>query len=421
MKLNKILCIALSTTALATSVQAAELRMTWWGGDSRHEATQAALKACGDKHGHVIEPEFTPWKGHLDLVADYLANETEADIMQINWPWLPLFSPDGEGFADLSDFSDVIDLSNWTPDQLESSTFGGRLNGLPVSTTGRLLMVNKAMFDKAGAAIPSTWAEMIALTPKIKAALGDDAYPFTSSGLDATLIISLAATQKTGKSLIDPDTRTVSWSQGELAEALGFYKSLVENGVIEDWESAETNGAGALNKDPRWANGMIGSSYQWDSTISKISKPLDENQELVPIKAPAVEGATSDGIFRKPSMVFAISTHSDNPEAAAQIVNCLMNEKEGVSALGTTRGLPASKAAKQHLAEAGAISDVIAGANEIVMSSSGPQVHPTVEHPDVKEIFRTFVEAYALGEIDADTAASQIIENINTTLVEIYS
>ena len=65
-------------------------------------------RACGEKHGHSIKPEFTGWSGHFEKVATQIAGGTEADIMQINWPWLPIFSANGDGFADLSQFSDTI-------------------------------------------------------------------------------------------------------------------------------------------------------------------------------------------------------------------------------------------------------------------------------------------------------------------------
>ncbi len=80
-----------------SSAFAADLRMSWWGGDSRHKATQEALKVCGEKHGHTVAPEFTGFDGHLEKVTTQLAGGTEADIMQINWPWLPLFSLTGRG------------------------------------------------------------------------------------------------------------------------------------------------------------------------------------------------------------------------------------------------------------------------------------------------------------------------------------
>ncbi len=421
MKLNKALCIALSTSVFSISAEAAELRMSWWGGDSRNEATQQALEICGDKHGHEIQPEFSGWSDHLDILADHIANETEADIMQVNWPWLPLFSPYGEGFADLNELSHILQLDNWGEDELNSSVFGDRLNGLPASTNGRILVVNKTAYEKAGLEVPTTFEEMAAAAPKFKETHGDEAYLLTTSSNNASLLTWAAAIQTTGKGMIDPETRTVNWTQEELANAILEYKSLVDQGIVESVESAEAGGRGNVYEDPRWAEGKIASSIQWASTIGKASKPVQEGQELVAVKIPMFEGAHGDSIFRKPSMVFAISNHSDDPEAAAQILNCLLNEPEGIAALATTRGIPASNVAKQQLLNDGAISKVLSDAQEMVMTAQEPKLHPVSEHPDLKNILDTTLEAFAKGEIDAGTAAGQIIEKMNSALSEIYS
>src|SRR5690606_3327660 len=117
------------TTALS-SAQAADLRVSWWGGDARHEATQEALQICGEKYGHTISPEFTGFDGHLERLTTQLAGGTEPDLMQVNWPWLPLFSSDGTGLADLNDYADIIDLSQWSDSLLATGTRNGHLNGL---------------------------------------------------------------------------------------------------------------------------------------------------------------------------------------------------------------------------------------------------------------------------------------------------
>ena len=407
---------ALACTALTGTAGAADLRMSWWGGDSRHLATQEALKTCGEKHGHTIQPEFTGWSGHLEKVTTQIAGGTEADIMQINWPWLPLFSLDGEGFADLRQFSDTIDLSQWTDAQLDAATMNGKLNGLPLSTTGRVFMFNKTTFEKAGLDVPQTWDDLIAAAPVLKEQLGENYYPYDAATLNAILTVSLIATQETGKDLIDPATNTVAWTEAELADAIGFYQNLVDQGVIRSWRDAAAEGNVALHENPRWASGEIAGSYEWDSTYFKYSDPLEEGQELVPVRLLTVEGAKTAGVYRKPSMVFSISKNSENQQAAAEILNCLLNEEEGITALGDTRGLPASNVAAQTLADAGLIDATLVDANRIVMDSEGPTVSPFNEHPEVRSVFQDNLELFAYGEISAEEAASEIITGINDAL-----
>lgn len=414
-----ILGTVLATTALVSVGQAAELRMSWWGGDSRHVATQEALKVCGVKHGHTINPEYTGWSGHYEKLTTQIAGGTEADIMQVNWPWLSIYSADGNGLANLAELADIIDLSNWDGDQLQAGTMNGKLNGLPISTTGRLFAFNKTTWEKAGLDLPKTWDDLLAAGPVFKEKLGDDYYPFEASRLDAALIVTLYGTQATGKALINPETSKFDWSKEDLVRAIEFYQTLVDNHVLMPWKDVAAVGNIALHENPNWASGKIGGTYQWDSTYFKISDPMEDGQELTYVDLLSQEGQKTPGIYRKASMVFSISKNSPNKEAAAQIVNCLLNEEEGVAALGATRGLPGSTAARSQLLSAGAVEQVQIAAQARVINAEGPAIHPMMEFPDVRSALQDNLELFAYGEVDAATAADEMIYAIEEALEDL--
>ncbi len=415
------LCLALGTTALAAPAMAEDLRMSWWGGDSRHAATQAGLEACGAKHGHTINPEFTGWSGHFEKLTTQIAGGTEADIMQVNWPWLSFYSSDGTGLADLNELSDIIDLSNWDDAQIDAGSMNGKLNGLPISTTGRLFVFNKTTYDKAGVPLPSSWEDLIAAGPVFKEKLGPDYYPFEAAGLDAALIVTLYGTQATGKPIIDPATSTLAWSQEELANAISMYGRLVESGAIESWPERAANGNTPLHENPEWSQGMIAGTYQWDSTYFKISDPLVEGQELVYADLLTQDGMQTPGIYRKASMVFSISANSEKKEAAAQIVNCLLNEPEGVAALGSTRGVPASMTAREQLLSADAIKPIQIEAQAKVINAEGPAIHPMMEFPSVRSAMADNLELFAYGELTAEEAAAEMALAIEEALEDVKS
>jgi oligogalacturonide transport system substrate-binding protein len=125
-------------------------------------------------------------------------------------------------------------------------------------------------------------------------------------------------------------------------------------------------------------------------------------------------GGKTEGVFRKPSMVFSISKNSKNPEAAAQITNCLLNEPEGIDILGTSRGIPASKAAMARLSNAG--EPEVRAANAIVMASEGPTISPFDENPVIRGIIIDTLEEYAYEQINSTEAAEQIIDGVNDAL-----
>lgn len=404
--------ITLSLTSMAT---AADLRMSWWGGESRHVATQKALEACGAKHGHSVKGEFTGFDGYLEKLTTQMAGRTEADIVQVNWPWLPLFSKNGDGFADLRSLQ-PLDLSNWTDAELESGSMNDVLQGIPVSTTGRVFFFNTTTFEKAGVAIPTTWDELLTATKAVKEKLGNGHYTFNAVKETAQLVTTMVVVQKTGKDMVDAEANRLAWTPEELAEGIDFLGMLVAEGVMRSQKEEAADGNVNLFEKPEWADGRIAGSYEWDSTFEKYSAPLKEGQVLKPFPLLKVEGAVTDGIYRKPSMVFSISKHSKNPDAAAEILNCLLNEPEGIDALGTTRGIPGSKAASARLGNEGDAE--VREANAIVMASSGPTVSPFNENPEIRGIFLDTLEEYAYGQLDAQQAAEQIIDGVNDVLAE---
>ncbi|HWL56372.1 MAG TPA: ABC transporter substrate-binding protein [Paracoccus sp. (in: a-proteobacteria)] len=419
MKLDR-LAAALTGTALITmmTLQAAtaeELRMSWWGGESRHVATQKALEACGVKHGHTIKGEFTGFDGYLEKLTTQMAGGTEADIVQVNWPWLPLFSRDGTGFADLGKLPG-LDLTQWSEADLASGSVDGILQGISVSTTGRAFFFNETTFQKAGIAIPTSWPELEAATAQLKEKLGPDYYTFNAVKETAQLLVTLAVVQKTGKDMVDPATNRVAWTPEDLTAGIAFLGHLVEIGALRSQKEEASDGNVNLFEKPAWAAGRIAGSYEWDSTFSKYADPLEEGQVLKPVPMLHVEGAVTDGVYRKPSMLLSVSKNSKHPEAAAQILNCLLNEPEGIDALGTSRGLPSSKIAAERLAGQG--EPEVRLANEIVVAASGPTVSPFNEHPEIRGIFIDTLEEYAYGQLTAEDAAEQMIDGINDVLAE---
>ena len=407
--------VAYGALALGATAQGAELRMAWWGGESRHVATQKAIAACGEKYGHTVKGEFTGFDGYLEKLTTQMAGKTEADIIQVNWPWLPLFSKNGDGFADLRKLK-AVDLSNWSEADLSAGSMNGVLQGLSVSTTGRVFFFNATTFEKAGVAIPKSWDEFFAATATIKEKLGKDYYTFNAVKETAQLLTTLAVVQKTGKDLVDPATNRVAWTPEELTEGISFLGKLVETGAIRSQKEEAADGNVNLFEKPAWADGKIAGSYEWDSTYSKYADPLKDGQLLKPVAMLRFPDAVTEGVYRKPSMVFSISKNSKDPEAAAQIVNCLLNEPEGIDALGTSRGLPASKAAAARLGDKG--EPEVRAANAIVVAASGPAVSPFNEHPEVRAAFIDTLEEYAYGQLKADEAAAQIIDTVNDVLAE---
>ena len=70
--------------------------------------------------------------------------------MQVNWNWLYQYSPTGEKFVDLREYSDIIDLSQWSDAAKNACIVADSLQAVPISMTGRIFYWNMNTFKQAG-------------------------------------------------------------------------------------------------------------------------------------------------------------------------------------------------------------------------------------------------------------------------------
>ncbi len=394
------------------------LRFNWWGGDDRHTATLAAIDAFKAKYPNIsIEAEYGGWDGHAEKITTQMTGGTAADILQVNYDWLLKFSPDGTGFYNLESLGDYLDLSTFNENVLAFGRRKGILNAIPVSTTGRSTYYNKTTFDKVGVAIPKTWDELLASGSAFAA---QGLYPFdldTGAGFPGWYMSVVYMQQKTGRLFINEDG-TLGFTQEDVKEALDFYKSLEDAKVIRTQEE-RSNEAGTtpLYQTPSWLDGKVAGVLEWSSSIGKYEKALEEKgQELVLGDLLMMDDAKSTGWFMKPSLLFAINKDTKYPAHAATFLNYLLNDSEAAQILGTTRGIPASSAAKEALASTGELDGVafegttqIENCDPIIMSIY-------MENSEMKEAYKTAVEHVSYGTKSTEEAAAEMFEEMTDIL-----
>ena len=137
--------------SLALSDGPVNLSISWWGGDARQAAYEAACKAFTEKYPNItVECTYGPWNGWEEAQSTALAAGTAADVMQVNWNWLFQYSGKGQSFVNLNDYSDVLDLTQFPSSALDACTVANSLQAVPVAMAGRIYYWNMATFKKAG-------------------------------------------------------------------------------------------------------------------------------------------------------------------------------------------------------------------------------------------------------------------------------
>ena len=402
-----VLC-ACSASALAA--ETVDLRMSWWGGNGRHQVTLKALEAFHQQYPDInVKAEYTGWDGHTSRLTTQLAGGTEPDVMQTNWNWLALFSKDGNGFYDLNKVKDEIGLDQFTAKDLQPVTVKGKLNGIPVAMTARIFYYNDQTWKKAGISYPKNWDELISAGKTFESKLGKPYYPVAPESLGVLALLNSYMVQKYNIPAIDQQSKKFTYSDAQWVEFFQLYKTLIDNHVIPDMKYYASFGKGNMYEMKPWIEGEWGGVYMWNTAVTKYSDNLKPPAKLELGDYPMLPGATDAGLFMKPSMMLSIGKTTQHPEAAAKLINFLLNSKEGVTLLGLERGVPLSKSAVATLTAAGVINDKdpsVAGIKQALALPTTLSVSPYLEDPQLVQEFDSALQSIDYGKKTVAEAAT---------------
>lgn len=366
------------------------LTISWWGGDSRHEAYQAALAAVEEKYSNIKIAEnthYAAWSGWEDLMSTAFYAGNAEDICQVNWNWLSNYSGDGSKFVDLNLYSDIIDLSQFSESALEACTVADELQCIPVSLTGRIFYWNMNTFKEAGLEnYPTTFEELIEAGKTFQEKLGDDYYPLVLGEYDRMILMTFYLESNYGKAWVE--NNELQYTVEEIAEGLKFIQALEDNHVtpsIPDMNAAGIDASNSIDKSEKWINGYYAGLFEWDSAATKYCGALPaDQQEGFTVGDEIKFGDKANGGFYKVSMGLAITESCEDPVAAATVINFLLNDPEGAALLGTQLGIPNSAAGLAACEAAGSVNETVKEANQKVLEFVDFNLDSQFECADLK-------------------------------------
>ena len=398
-----------------------ELKFSWWGGDSRHEATEKAVAAFMAKYPNItVTTEYGAWSGWEEKQALNIMGGNAADVMQINWNWIESYSGNGTNFANLEDYSDVLDLTQFPSDSLELCKADGKLMAVPVALTGRLFYWNKTTFDEVGVAVPTDEASLFAAGEAFKA-FNEDYYPLALGEYDRMIFLVYYLESVYGKPWVQDNQ--IQYTAEEITQGMEFIKKLEDGHVIPTLAVINGDMADSLDKSAKWIDGKYAGILEWDSSASKFEQAIKEStnkpgQEFV--IGEFIKFGDHDGGFTKISMGLAVAATSAHPKEAAMLINFLLNDPEGVEICSTERGIPCSAAAVTVLNEKDLGNALVKEANAKVLNFSKFPLDTKFEHNDLKAnpdgVYYKVFGKFSAGESDAAKAAEDLMKGINECL-----
>ena len=409
------------TSADGASGEPVNIRISWWGGDSRHSATEEAVNAFMAKYPNIkVETEYGAWTGWEEKQSLGILSGECADVIQIGSNWVTDYSRGGESYLDLNQYSDILDLTQFPEDKLKANEVNGKLMAVPISLTGRLFYWNKTTFDEIGCDIPTDEASLLAAGAAF-GAYDKDYYPLALGEYDRAIFMVYYLESKYGKDwMVDGK---LNYTETEIKEGLDYMNKLESEHVIPSIATINGDMADSLDKNAKWIDGKYAGLMEWDSGVSKVKAALEGSvnkpgQEFVIgefLKLGDYQGGST-----KVSMDFAVKASTEHPKEAAMLVNFLLNDPEGVEICSTERGVPCSATAIKILNEKGIGDEMTKEANAKVLDTCKFTQDPQFDNSELKAnpdglYYKVFGKLSA-KEITAEEGAKTLFDGITEVL-----
>lgn len=384
------------------------LTMSWWGDDARTEAYRQAVQTFEAKLQYIT----------VETTCGAAADEDQtADVMQVDWTWL---GQNADRFVDLNDYSDVIDLEQFSQSALDACTVDGALLAVPMSVTGRIFYWNTRTFEQAGIDAPKTYEELLAAGSTFRDVLGEEYYPLA---LDEAARMNLMVSyleSTTGKAWVADGK--LQYSADEIQTGLEFLQTQEENHVMPTLaaqQAAGLQGSTTLDKTPMWQNGQYAGTFAWDADAETYRSALKDASGFL-VGDEIAFGGQANGGFSTVYLALAISSSCQNPKEAAIFVNFLLNENMGASIMGSACGLPDSADGRAAATAAGLVNPLVVEANNRMMAFVDFPLDPTFETPALAAVpdglYAAVLTACSNGELTPAQAAARLAEGITAVL-----
>ncbi|MGX7418252.1 ABC transporter substrate-binding protein [Carnobacterium gallinarum] len=333
-----------------------ELRISWWGGDSRNEAVQAAIKEFEKENPEIkVKAEFGGYGGYQEKMTTQLSGGTAPDVIRLDSMWMNQYQ---NNLLDLNDVAKEIGLDNFDKKTLTPVSEKGKVLGIPLSTNYRGLYYNKTVLDQYGIEKPASWEDLYAMREK----LPEDMYPlwagFSQKGVTPVFFFALMA-QQTGKPIADENNKLI-YTEKDFQNVIAFYEDLVAKKIIPSKKVIDNAGMVDGAPIPDLVNGKWVSVFEFVANTNVLNSQLKEKGfELALAGFPTLENQKSTGVWTKPSMVYSIPTASKNQKEAAKLIDFLVNSEAANKAQKLENGVPDSKTGKATLESEGLITPLV--------------------------------------------------------------
>ena len=391
---------------------ATTIRMSWWGGEARHNATLSALEVFERQNpGIKVTPEYQGYEGYHEKVIAQLAGRTAPDIFQFNPEDIMTISGNGHA-VDLNQFRGKgLDLTNVPESNLKDGTFDGKLYTIPLSLQTFCILLNKTKIEAAGMTIPRpnwTWDDYYSFVTQLQTRLPPGVYASNDLRMDADAAICYVHQQ--GGAMLTP-SKEIKFA-AYAGPFFSRFQDLMKAGIVPPMEESVTG------PDQLFTEGRTLVTFNYNAMVDGLASEMADGNQVVLLPVPSSQDSKKLGMWVKGDIGLVINSRSKNTAEAVKLLNGFVNNTDMYNHLKLTRGVPPSTAVLEYLSRNMTPLEKLVLEMQFLAAESKdtPEARYYQGWSTQYQVIEDQVQNYAFGRIDLATALKNIEDNFRREL-----
>lgn len=395
----------------AAGMKKTVIRFAWWGGQERADLTEAALALFMEKNPDIeVETCFYPYESYYENLLISVETGHAPDVFQsFVGAGEPQRLVDEGEVEPLDEYVENgwIDISAVSESLIADARLDGRLYGLPFGINTRVMLTAPDIYQKAGLIIPKagypSWEVLEMDMERLKEATGK--YAATDILKNEGDVFQYYCRQKGESVFASQGESLIGFSKETYVEFYNRELQWDEKGWIPPIDvSKSENGAG----DDFFVKGEAAITLVPVSQYGDYVRGARKRLEIIPLPG----AASGKAAMVSASHHLCMSSMSEHKEAAARLMDFLINDVEGNCLMKAERGLPASSIVREKMEN---VLDypqrqAAAAIDQAVRYCSPGDTPPMAGSAKIQELLQEYEERIRYRDITPEEAYEELVQ-----------
>lgn len=391
------------------------IRFGWWGGQTRHERTEAVAKMFMEKYPNVtVETEPSDFNGYFQKLPTLVGAHDVWDVFQLGNNWAEY----GSVVTDLTPYikDGMINTDNISDGFLATTYDLGKQMEISMGSNAHCIIYNVDMLEKAGLDEPAenwTWKDYENYSEALKAVTGE----FGSSSLEEFYgACTVGVPQyEDGLNFFKADNSGLMIEKPDyMVPFIEMIQRMTESGAYPDRGSL--NEMGTTPEQNFVATGEAAMTWALSNQVVAMAKAAQENG-VGTLRIATIPRATAEGpsgYAVKSSQGLAIYNQTKYPEVCAEFINFFINSPEANQILLGERGVPVTSAVRTAIEPSLSDLEKDIYAYVAMVGSRKDSKDVFINEPSqqnaIKDEFKNQMDRVNAGEVTAQEAAQNVFD-----------